>query len=129
MQDFGAGFDEATGAIGMRGEYARRAAVDGQAGTLLRVYREHQMSADDRLLRGLWPDVKKALEWLIGQDGNDNGLLEGGQHNTLDTDWYGPSSWLSSLYVAALRAGEAMARELGEPDFAARCRRIADSGS
>src|SRR5262249_26643700 len=38
-------------------------------------------------------------------------------------------AWLSSLYVAALRAGEAMARETGETEFAGRCRAIADRGA
>ena len=49
--------------------------------------------------------------------------------NTLDQPWYGKVSWLSSLYAAALRAGEAMAREMGEADFAERCRTIAERGA
>jgi non-lysosomal glucosylceramidase len=42
-------------------------------------------------------------------DGAD-GLLDGRQHNTLDAEWFGKVHCLNSLYLAALRAGEAMAR-------------------
>ncbi|MHC4192530.1 MAG: GH116 family glycosyl-hydrolase, partial [Planctomycetota bacterium] len=45
------GFDEKTGGCGMRGEYGRGPAVDGQAGIIMRTYREHQMSADDAFLK------------------------------------------------------------------------------
>ena len=55
-------------------------------------------------------------------------MLEGPQHNTLDAEWFGQIPWLSSLYLAALRAGEAMAREMGDEDFAASARAIADRG-
>jgi hypothetical protein len=48
--------------------------------------------------------------------------------NTLDQPWYGKISWLSSLYVAALRAGEAMARLMGEEALSKRMRTIADAG-
>ena len=76
----------------------------------------------------VWPGVKKALEYLIREDANGDGLIEGKQHNTLDADWYGPVAWLSSLYLAALRAGEQMAREMGEEAFAEQCRQIFDKG-
>ncbi len=36
-------------------------AIDGQAGCILRSYREHQMSADDAFLRRNWPKIKKAI--------------------------------------------------------------------
>ena len=103
--------------------------MDGQAGTILRFYREHQMSADDAFLQRNWPKIKKAFEPLFALDGNDDGVLEGAQMNTLDTPWYGKIAWLSSLYLAALRAGEAMAREMGEDEFADRCRAIAERGA
>jgi len=38
-------------------------------------------------------------------------VLTGKQMNTLDSAWYGPISWISSLYLATLRAGSRMARE------------------
>jgi len=137
--DFGLAFDEKTGKIMYRGEKERESnlyglsrdgsAVDGQAGTILRVYREHQMSADNAFLRRIWPKVKRGLDWLIAKDADGDGLIEASQHNTLDRDLHGPSSWLSSLYVAALRAGEAMARELGDVAFAEKVAPVAASGS
>ncbi|MGH2638329.1 MAG: GH116 family glycosyl hydrolase, partial [Rhabdochlamydiaceae bacterium] len=79
-------------------------------------------------LTGLWPRIKLALQYLIEQDGNGDGLIENRQHNTLDVDLYGPSSWLSSLYLAALSSGEAMAKEMMDIEFADECRRILKIG-
>ncbi|MDQ3813550.1 MAG: non-lysosomal glucosylceramidase, partial [Armatimonadota bacterium] len=118
MADYGSGFDAATGRIRFRAEHNNHWAVDGQAGCILRAYREHQMSADATFLRRLWPRVKKSLEFLIEKDLGPDGIIDGPQHNTLDTDWHGEIAWLSSLYVAALRAGEQMAREMGDEPFA-----------
>jgi uncharacterized protein (DUF608 family) len=125
--DFGLAQRE-DGAILFRGEFNDFPAVDGQAGAILRAYREHQMSTDGAFLQRIWPGVRKALDYLIREDANGDGLIEGQQHNTLDADWYGPVAWLSSLYLAALRAGEEMAREVGEEAFALQCRQIFDKG-
>ncbi len=129
LTDYGHGFDAATGRIRFRAEHNNAAAVDGQAGTILRVYREHQMSADDRFLRRLWPRVRKSIEFLIASDEQRDGILDGAQHNTLDADWWGQVAWLSGLYVTALRAGERMATEVGDADFARQCADIAGRGS
>jgi len=125
--DYGLAFHEG-GQIDYRGEFGKREAIDGQCGTILRVLREHLMSPDDGFLRRIWPRVRQSIEFLIAQDGDSNGVLEGTQYNTLDAEWYGPISWISSLYLAALRAGAAMAGEMGDSDFADRCRSIADRG-
>lgn len=128
LGDYGAGFQTDTGAIHFRAEHSKHWAADGQAGCILRAYREHQMSPDDGFLRSLWPRIKKSLEFLIQCDGNADGILEGPQHNTLDADWYGQVAWLSGLYLAALRAGEEMAREMGDEAFARQCRTIFAAG-
>jgi uncharacterized protein (DUF608 family) len=128
MGDYGAGFEPATGWINFRGECMRYWAADAQAGCILRAYREHQMSADDLWLRKLWPRVRKSLEFLISRDADGDGILDGPQHNTLDADWHGQVAWLSGLYMAALRAGQEMAREMGDPDFAVRCGGLYDAG-
>ncbi|MHB8897954.1 MAG: GH116 family glycosyl hydrolase, partial [Thermoguttaceae bacterium] len=126
--DYGLSFHEG-GQIDYRGEFGKREAIDGQCGTILRVLREHQMSADDAFLKRIWPRVRQSIEFLIAQDADSNGVLEAAQYNTLDAEWYGPISWISSLYLAALRAGAAMADDMADPDFAQRCRGIADRGA
>jgi len=127
----GIGFDPKTGLIKDRADYHAKGkeAVDGQAGTIMRVFREHQMSADDAFLKRLWPNVKKATQFLIRKDGDGNGLLEGKQPHTLDAAWHGPMGWLSSIYLGALAAAEAMAIEVGDTAFAKQCRTILDRGS
>ena len=130
MQDFNpeTGFIEETGMIRFRGEGWGDWAADGQAGSILKAYREHLMSSDESFLRRLWPRIRKALEFLMEQDGDENGLIEGRQHNTYDIDFYGPNTMVGSLYLAALRAGEEMAREMGELAFAQRCRALFERG-
>jgi non-lysosomal glucosylceramidase len=131
MQDYHpeAGFVEDTGMVRFRGEGWNLWAADGQAGTVLKAYREHLVSPDDQFLRRLWPRVRRALEFLIEQDGDGDGLIEGSQHNTYDINFFGPNTMVGSLYLAALRAGEQMARVVGDAEFAATCRTIFDSGS
>ena len=114
--DFGIALHPQSGVINHRGE-THDLAVDGQAGCILRAYREHQMSADGKFLRELWPKIKLAMQCLVNMDDGE-GILEGAQHNTLDQPWFGKIAWLSSLYLAAARACEEMAREMGDEPFA-----------
>jgi len=125
--DFGLAL-QPDGAIHFRGEFNDIPAIDAQAGTILRALREHQMSADAAFLHRNWPKIKKATEWLIAKDANGDGLIESNQHNTLDTDWFGPVAWLSGLYLAALLAAETMALEVDDQEFARRCRTIFEAG-
>lgn len=132
MQDFadGIGFDPTTGGIWTRAESRGDFVLDGQAGNILRAYREHQMSADDAFLKRNWPKIKHATEWLIAQDKNGDGIIEGWQSTTLDCgSWWGAMSWTSLLYQAALRASVEMAGELGDKEFAAKLQPILDVGA
>ena len=124
--DYGVAF-QPSGVIGFRGEHTSEA-TDGQCGTILRVYREHTMSPNDEFLVQIWPRVKQSIQYLIAKDENDNGVLENRQFNTLDAAWYGPISWISSLYIAALRASVEMALEMGDSRFANECNTLADRG-
>src|SRR5262249_50588985 len=83
---------------------------------------------DDGYLKRVWSRAKKSLEYLIARDADGDGLLDGEQYNTLDASWYGQIAWISSLYLAALRAGAAMARERGGAAFARRCERLVERG-
>jgi len=126
--DYGIAFNTSTGAIGYRGEINLNPAMDGLAGTILRTWREHTMTSDNAFLQRVWPNTKKAIKWLIYHDSNLQGIIEGAQKNTLDAKWYGPMGWISSVYCAALCAGEQMAAEMGDKAFADTCRMIADKG-
>jgi hypothetical protein len=86
------------------------------------------MSKDNTFLRRLWPNIRKAVEFLVAKDPDENGLIEGRQPHTLDAAWFGPMGWISGLYLAAVRAGEAMAVEMGDEPFAEKCRGIAEKG-
>jgi uncharacterized protein (DUF608 family) len=125
-QDFGAGFDEVTGLVGFRSD--KEYAADGQCGTILKAYREHLTSADNKFLTQHYPRIKKALQFLIQHDGNGDGIIEDAQPNTYDIDFFGANTFVGSLYLAALRAGEEMAKEQNDTSFADQCRAIYTSG-
>ncbi len=125
--DFGSSL-QPDGAIHFRGEFNNIPAVDAQAGTVLRALREHQMSADPSFLKRNWPKIKLATQWLMAKDADRDGLIKGNQHNTLDTDWFGPVAWLSGLYLAALTAAAQLADEAGDTEFAQRCRALIETG-
>ena len=108
------------------------AAADGQMGCIVKLYREWTLSGDSEWLRTLWPAARKALEfaWIPGGwDANQDGVMEGVQHNTMDVEYYGPNPQMGFWYLAALRAAEEMATELGEEEFATKCRKLFDNGS
>lgn len=114
---------------GSPADHTFRAAADGQMGNVLRTYREWQLSGDDDWLKKLWPAVKKALEYAwVEWDADRDGLLEGAHHNTLDIEFHGPETMCGSMYLAALRAGEEMARYLGDTAAADEYRRVFESG-
>lgn len=103
---------------------------DGQCGTVLGAYREHLLSSDRSWLDRHWPRVRRAMDYLISTwDVDEDGVLAGEQYNTLDSALGGSSSWLGSLYLAALAASERMALVENDPSYAERCKRIRESGS
>ncbi len=108
------------------------AAVDGQMGCIMKMYRDWQLSGDEATLRTLWPKVRAALEfaWIPGGwDADKDGVMEGAQHNTMDVEYYGPNPEMGFWYLGALRASEEMARAVGDEAFADECRDLFDHGS
>ncbi|PYV28977.1 MAG: hypothetical protein DMG24_00535 [Acidobacteria bacterium] len=109
-----------------------KSAADGQMGCLMKLYRDWQLSGDTEWLRRLWPQAKRALEfaWIEnGWDGDRDGVAEGVQHNTYDVEFFGPNPLCGVWYLGALRAGEEMARALGDEGSAREYRRLFESGS
>lgn len=116
------------------GTRVRRACADGQLGGVMKAFRDWKISGDDEWLRGLWPDIKKSIEYawhpenLDRWDPEQSGILTGRQHHTLDMELFGPNAWLTSFYLGALEAGSQMAHHLGEEATATRFREILQLG-
>ena len=106
-----------------------RAAADGQFGTVLRVYREWQISGDTEWLKKLWPGVKKSIEYVwVAWDRDRDGLMERPRHCTLDLDLYGHETFCGSMYLVGLLAGEKMALAAGDTEAAREYRRVFELG-
>ena len=105
-------------------------AIDGHCGDILGAYREHLCSESDQWLRSLWPTVKQAMEYATREwDPDEDGTLSGSQHNTLDGKLGGSTSWMGSLYLAALAASEQMALLMDDQAAAQRYGKIRAAGA
>ena len=108
--------------------------ADGHFGAIIKAYREWKNLGDDSWLRRYWPNIKRAMEYAWSPDNPDRwdpdktGVLWGRQHHTLDMELFGPNSWLTSMYLAALTAASIMGKAMGEPDFANQCAELAAKG-
>ncbi len=131
VTDLGISFGK-DGGLGHRdetaGKYGFAVAHDGHCGTIMRIYREHKTSPDNTFLKSNYQKIKIAVQYIINEDKNKDGILEGGQANTLDAKWYGPMGWISSLYLGALASGKEMALEVGDNTFAAECDELMKKG-
>ncbi len=114
------------------GESFGFAAADGQMGQIMHAYLDWLLSGDTAWLRAMWPRIKKAIEfaWIPGGwDAGKEGVLTGVQHNTYDVEFYGPNPQCGIFYLGALRAGEEMARAVGDTAGAAEYRAVFERGS
>lgn len=108
------------------------AAADGQMGCILKVYRDWQLSGDNEFLKSNWENIKKTLAfaWIKGGwDGDQDGVMEGCQHNTMDVEYYGPNPQMEFWYLGALRAGQEMAKFMKDKDFEKKCAALFLNGS
>lgn len=108
------------------------AAADGQMGCIMKFYLDWQMYGNNRYLKENWSQVKKVLSfaWIKGGwDGNQDGVMEGSQHNTMDVNYFGPNPQMQFWYMGALKAGKEMAQFMKDKAFEAKCNRLYKSGS
>lgn len=111
-----------------------RACLDGQMATLMKAYRDWKITGNSHWLRENWADLKKVLEYAWNPANEDewdrdhDGILEGRQHHTLDMELFGPSSWLQSMYLGALKAAAEMAAFLGDTEKQAEYTALFESG-
>jgi non-lysosomal glucosylceramidase len=86
---------------------------------VLMIYRDFVFTGrkDESFLRDTWPAVQQAMVYLNKYDKDGDGLPEneGYPDQTYDT-WLvkGESAYSASLYLAALRSSEEIAKQLGE---------------
>jgi uncharacterized protein (DUF608 family) len=125
--DLGVSLQE-NGGIWFRGEYDKRPAIDGQAGRILGCYREHQLSRDHHFLERNWTKIKKATQFILNQDRNNDGMEDTPLENTLDAIWDGEIAWIVGLCIAAVKAAQAMAEEMEDTDFARVCKKYVEAG-
>ena len=107
-------------------------AADGQMGCIMKFYRDWQLSGDNDFLKVNYAKVKKALEYAWtekGWDGNQDGVMEGSQHNTMDVNYFGPNPQMGFWYLGALRASEEMAKAMKDKAFAQKCNSLFSKGS
>jgi len=115
-----------------KGSTWKGSAADGQMGCIVKFYREWHLSGDRAFLERHWPNVRSALAYAWrpgGWDADQDGVMEGRQHNTMDVDYFGPNPQMGFWYLAALRAGARMATAMGNGDFAAHCEKLFKNGS
>jgi non-lysosomal glucosylceramidase len=105
-------------------------AADGQFGAILGAYREHLTSPNRRWLDTQWPQIKNLMNGAIAMwDADRDGVLAGAQWNTLDGALGGNTTWIGSLYLAALAACEKMARLQGDKTVAEQWQKLRQAGS
>ena len=108
----------------------RNPAMDGELGTVLKAYREVKHGADQAWFDQIWPRVKMLMAHVMRDyDAEGDGVIRGEQPNTYDISIYGPNTFIGSLYMAALRAAEEMAKLQDEPDLAQAYRERFELGS
>lgn len=101
---------------------------------MIKAYREWKFSGDDAWLARLWPGAKKSLEYACSDknpncwDPEKTDVIRGRQHHTLDMELFGPNSWLTGFYLAALKAAAEIAAHLGEKQDAAQYMEMFESG-
>ncbi len=109
----------------------RNPALDGMLGAVLKTYREFLLSGDAHWLADMFPHVAKLMQHIFEQfDPDGDGVIDGEQPNTYDIHTYGSNTFIGTLYLAALKATERMAEQVGVEwhSLAEECRKRLERG-
>lgn len=111
-----------------------RACIDGHFGEVIKCYREWKISGNTQWLKSYSDKIFKMIDFAWSPDNidkwdlNQDGVLEGRQHHTLDMEMFGPSSWLQGFYLLALDCGSKIAGAVGDFDREKLYREIYEKG-
>lgn len=120
--------------INAHDEPGAHASVDGTCGEIMKIYREWKICGDKQWLSNLWPRVKQALEYAWSEQNPDHwdpeqsGVISGRQHHTLGSALFGPSGWLNSHYLGALKAAAEMATAFKDHELADKYQQLCERG-
>ena len=105
-------------------------AVDGQMGTIIRLYRDWKISGNNNLIKELWHNASRALDFAFSYwDTDGDYVLDGKQHTTYDIEFYGPNSYSNSLFFAALKAGIEIAEFMKDKEHVLKYKKALEEGS
>lgn len=92
-------------------------AIDGQCGSIVRLCREWRISGDKALIDDMGFSALRALDFAIDHwDRDGDGLPDSSQHNTYDIEFYSLNPLSCGVFLAALKAGMVIARQLGDAE-------------
>lgn len=98
-------------------------ALDGMLGAVLKTLREVQRGAGLDWLTKIWPRLCKLMEYIQEKwDNQGDGFLHGIQPSTHDIDLAGSNTFMGTLYLAALRASEELAKLMNDEEVAHKAR-------
>ncbi len=103
--------------------------IDGHCATIEAALRAHQMSPDNDFIQDVYPNLVKAVDWLIERiDPARDGVPQGGQPNTYDTEVSGANTFIGSQYLSALACAEELADAMDDDESVVRWHAIRASG-
>ncbi|EDO38473.1 predicted protein [Nematostella vectensis] len=110
------------GCLGSTGklDYAGgRVMSDSSALFVVEVYHYFKWTGDSALLRRLWPNVKRAVTWLIGESTKGTGLpfRKVSTYDLVGIDKYDHVMYEAGVFLLALRAAQHLAVHLKDKPF------------
>lgn len=100
---------------------------DLSSALVLLAFKHYQLTGDQAFIDELYPHLVRALlEYQLGRDTDDDGIANiSGVGNTFDAEKFeGTSSYIASLWLAALKALETLAKQRNDAQTAQSCAKV-----
>ena len=105
-------------------------AVDAQMGKIIKAYQYWKISGDQAWMRQHWPRIKDAMAFAWKYwDSDEDGYIDGIQHNTYDIEFYGPNALAQSYYLGALSCCREIAAYFDEQELAEKYQQVMERGA
>ena len=105
-------------------------ALDGHFGMVSRLYRDYMFTGNDSCVKECLDKMIKVMEYSLNNWDKDNdGVIDGKQHNTYDIEFFGYSSMINSLFYNALLSASNICASFHMDDLANKYLNIYKNGS